>query len=353
MKVAVAMSGGIDSSVAAALLKEEGHSVTGITMRLPGDRGSDVVSQGRAVAARLGIRHVVADLRDIFTALIISDFCSEYSLGRTPNPCVRCNKYIKFGALMAEARELGADYLATGHYARVEHDSATGKFFLRKGSDRQKDQSYFLCRLDQEQLGRTLFPLGNMTKNDARQMAAALGLPVAERPESRDICFIPDNDYARFLESYCPESIRPGEILNIEGNVIGTHAGLHRYTVGQRKGLGIAAAEPLYVAAIEAEKNAVIAGGKESTYHSVLTAMDLNWISGVPPEYPASLKVRIRYRQPEAGAVLTQLDSSSVRVKFSEPQKAIAAGQTIVFYNGETVIGGGTINSQGNKEWTQ
>ena len=344
------MSGGVDSSVAAALLKQQGHTVTGVTMQLRPDGDNGDTESARSVADQLGIEHVTMDFSEQFAGEVISDFCREYSQGRTPNPCVRCNKYVKFGTLMAEARELGADYLATGHYARVECDSTTGKFILKKGSDRQKDQSYFLCRLDQEQLGHTLFPLGNMTKEEVRQLAATMELPVVNRPESREICFIPDNDYARFLESYCPESIRPGEILNTEGNAIGRHAGLHRYTVGQRKGLGIAAAEPLYVAAIEAEKNAVIAGSKESTYGSVLTAVDLNWISGTPPEYPAKVKARIRYRQPEAGAVITPLDSSSVRVGFDGPQMAIAPGQTIVFYDGETVIGGGTINTQGNKE---
>jgi tRNA-specific 2-thiouridylase len=350
VKLAVAMSGGVDSSVAAALLKKDGHSVCGITMRLLDEQEPDIIRQSKAVAEKIGIPHFVADLRDIFTNFVIDDFCREYSLGRTPNPCVRCNKYIKFGALMAEAREHGADYLATGHYARVEPDSATGRYVLKKGTDRQKDQSYFLCRLDQEQLSRAIFPLGNMTKKKARQMAVELGLPVTERPESRDICFIPDNDYARFLEKHAPESVRPGLILNSHGETIGRHAGLHRYTVGQRKGLGIAAADPLYVTAIEAENNAVIAGDKDLTYSGELVATDLNWIAGSPPEYPARVKARIRYRHPESVAVITPLDKSTIKVKFNEPQMAITPGQTIVFYDGEKVIGGGTINKQGSRK---
>ena len=361
MKVAVAMSGGVDSSAAAALLKKEGHNVIGITMRLHDEpvvdnnrcsdsRQPDAIRQSKAVADKLGITHVVADFRDIFTERIINDFCREYSVGRTPNPCVRCNQYIKFGALMEKARELEADYLATGHYARIEQDNATGKFILKKGTDRQKDQSYFLCRLNQEQLSHTMFPVGDMTKEKVKKTAEELNLPVIDRPESQEICFIPDNDYSRFLEEYKPESISPGPILNRQGDTIGRHTGLHRYTIGQRKGLGIAAAEPLYVTAIEPETNAVIAGSKDQTYGDELTATDVSWTAGTPPEYPVTVKARIRYRHPEAEAVVTPLDSSSVHVKFTEPQMAITPGQTIVFYDGENVIGGGTINVQGSEK---
>jgi tRNA-specific 2-thiouridylase len=362
VKVAVAMSGGVDSSVAAALLKKEGHEVIGITMRLRDEMGevysyqqpggklrSDVIQQSKSIADRLDITHVVADFRDVFRERIIGEFCREYSLGRTPNPCVRCNEYIKFDALLEKARGLGADYLATGHYARVERNSISNIFMLKKGTDGQKDQSYFLCRLNQQKLSRSMFPLGNMTKKKVKQLAEDLNIPVNERPESHEICFIPNNDYARFLEKYDPESIRPGPILNRQGDTISAHGGLHRYTIGQRKGLGIAAAEPLYVTAIERERNAVIVGKKDQTYGDELIVTDTNWIIGKLPEFPLHIKARIRYRHPEADATLFPLGKTSVHVKFARPQMAITPGQTIAFYDGDTVIGGGTINLKGSK----
>jgi tRNA-specific 2-thiouridylase len=349
VKAVVAMSGGVDSSVAAALLKKEGYEVIGLTMQLRDENGREL-QQIKTIAEKLEIPHFIADFRSTFTDLIIDDFRREYRQGRTPNPCVRCNKYIKFGALMSEALELGAECLATGHYARVERDSDTGKFLLKKGVDRRKDQSYFLCRLDQEQLSHTLFPAGNLTKQDVRKIASDMDLPVRDRPESQEICFIPDNDYTRFLEEHNPEFAKPGPILDMQGHALGEHAGLHRYTIGQRRGLGIAAAEPLYVTDIEPEKNAVIVGNKELVYDDELTATDVHWIVGMPPEFPARLKARIRYRHPEAEAIITPTDSSSVYVKFTEPQMAITPGQTVVFYDGENVAGCGTINRQGSKK---
>jgi tRNA-specific 2-thiouridylase len=348
VKAAVAMSGGVDSSVAATLLKKEGHEVIGLTMQLRDENGREL-RQSKTVAEKLGISHFTADLREDFTDLIINDFCREYRQGRTPNPCIRCNKYIKFGVLMDRALELGADFLATGHYARVERDGTTGKLRLKKGADRQKDQSYFLCRLDQEQLSHTLFPAGDLTKQEVRKIASEIELPVRDRPESQEICFIPDNDYSRFLEEHEPEFARPGPILDKEGRTVGEHAGLHRYTIGQRKGLGIAAAEPQYVTAIEPERNAVIIG-KERAYGDELTASYVHWIAGTPPEFPVRLKARIRYRHAEAEAVITTAGNSSVNVKFAEPQMAITPGQTVVFYDGESVIGCGTINKQGSKK---
>ncbi len=232
------MSGGVDSSVAAALLKEAGHEVIGVTMQLwprsdekndgngsGGCCGLDAIEDARKVARKLGIPHYVMDFRDIFSRTVIADFCQEYSLGRTPNPCILCNRHIKFGVLWEKARELGADFLATGHYARVERDNDSGKYLLKKGIDRKKDQSYFLCQLKQEQLGRTLFPIGDLTKDRVRQIARELGLPVANRPESQEICFIPDNDYAKFLKNHAPVSIDSGPILDREGNVLGQHQG--------------------------------------------------------------------------------------------------------------------------------
>ena len=346
MKVVIAMSGGVDSSIAAALLKEEGHEVIGATMQVvpSGNQDTHAGIYAGQVARRLGIPHHVMDFRDIFARRVIDNFCREYSLGRTPNPCVRCNKDIKFGILWERARELGADFIATGHHARVERDETTGNYLLKKGADKQKDQSYFLCRLDQEQLSRAMFPVGNLTKERVRQIAGELGLPAADKPESQEICFIPDDDYADFLENHVPGTASPGPILDREGNTLGEHRGIIYYTVGQRKGLNIAAAEPMYVIAIDAERNAVIAGTKEQTYGTELVAGDLNWIAMPAPESPIKVKTRVRYRHAEADASVIPMNEAQVLVKFAEPQMAITPGQTVAFYDGDTVIGGGTIS---------
>jgi tRNA-specific 2-thiouridylase len=285
-------------------------------------------------------------LQDVFTRTIIVDFCREYSLGRTPNPCVLCNPNIKLGALWERAKGLGADFLATGHYARIEKDKK-GKYLLKKGKDKFKDQSYFLCRLTQEQLSRTLFPLGDLTKAKVRQIAQETALPAASRPESQEICFVADNDRAQFLKDHRQGEIEPGPILDQGGRVVGRHQGIMFYTVGQRKGLGITAANPLYVTAIDAEKNAIIVGPKEQTYASELVADNLNWIAISIPEKPIKVKARIRYRHPEADAIVTPLDENKVHVKFGTPQMAITPGQAVVFYDGDSVLGGGRIIKQG------
>ncbi len=349
MKVLVAMSGGIDSSVAAALLKEEGYEVIGTTMQVISSGNSDTGADthARQVAHKLGIPHHVMDFRGIFTDRVIDDFCREYSRGRTPNPCVLCNRDIKFGVLRERAFEMGADFIATGHHARVERDENSVNYLLKKGADKRKDQSYFLCRLDQEQLSRAMFPVGNLTKEKVRQIAGELGLSAANKPESQEICFIPDDDYAGFLENRAPGTAGPGPILDREGNTLGEHRGIIYYTVGQRKGLNIAAAEPLYVTAIDAGRNAVIAGTKDQTYGTELVAGNLNWIAMPAPESAIKVKARIRYRHAEAEAIVSPLDDNSVYVKFTEPQMAITPGQTAVFYDGDTVIGGGTIMRQG------
>ncbi len=348
MKVAIAMSGGVDSSVAAALLKEAGHDVTGITMKIaPSDNNSTQAETDAAnVAYHIGIPHHVADLRNIFTRQIIEYFCREYGRGRTPNPCILCNKCIKFGALWEEAKKLGAEVLATGHYARIEKDNRQ-RYILKKGRDRQKDQSYFLCQLTQGQLSRSLFPVGELTKDEVRKIAAEMGLPKASRPESREICFIPDNDHAGFLEKYIARSARPGPILDEGGKTLGQHRGITSYTIGQRKGLGITAVEPLYVTAIETDRNAVIVGTKEQTYSTELTAGELNWIAVPAPEHPIHIKARIRYRHKEAEATVIPQDDNTVHVMFNEPQMAITPGQAVVFYDGDKVMGGGTIIKRG------
>lgn len=349
MKIVAAMSGGVDSAVAAALLKREGHEVIGATLQLyaPPETAPSAADDARRTADKLGIPHYVFDLREEFSREIIADFCAEYRRGRTPNPCVRCNRLFKFGRLGEKARELGADFLATGHYARIETDKITGQRILKKGLDPRKDQSYFLYRLTQEQLGFTLFPLGGLTKQEVKQIAIDLDLPAAARPESQEICFIPGDDYAAFLDNYDPSPARPGPIIDSGEKVVGRHRGLRYFTVGQRKGLGIAAAEPLYVTAIAPERNAVIVGEKAQTYADALTADNLNWISGDPPAFPLEIKARVRYRHPEAEAVVTPRGNDSVYVKFSAPQMAVAPGQSVVFYDGDRVNGGGTISRQG------
>jgi tRNA-specific 2-thiouridylase len=349
------MSGGVDSSVAAALLKKEGYQVIGITMQIwpadkNGDRfggccGTSAVEDAKKVAYKLGIPHYAMDFRDIFAQKVIADFCREYSSGRTPNPCVRCNQYIKFNALLEKARGLGADFVATGHHARVEKDKTTGRYLLRKGIDREKDQSYFLYALTQEQLSHTLFPIGNYTKAQVRKIARELTLPVADKPGSQEICFIPDDNYAEFLKDYIPRAAEPGPILNEQGNIVGHHQGILFYTIGQRKGLGIAAREPLYVIDIKPERNAIVVGSKEKAFGDELIADNLNWVNIARLTQSITVKAKIRYRHPEAEATVTPIDDDRIYVKFTEPQLAIAPGQAIVFYDGDIVIGGGTIAS--------
>ncbi len=356
MKVVVAMSGGVDSSVAAALVKEQGYEVIGMTMQIwPSNRlaeeadrfggccGIGAVTDAEKVAYRLGIPHYVVNFRDIFTEKVIADFCHEYSLGRTPNPCIRCNQFVKFDALLKKTKEVGADFIVTGHYARIERENAGGKYLLKKGIDHNKDQSYFLYVMTQEQLRHSLFPLGNLTKERVRQMAEELELSIANKPESQEICFIPDNDYPRFLKEYVGDAAKPGPILDKQGNVLGEHRGIMFYTVGQRKGLGISAKEALYVVAINREKNAIIVGGREDVYGTELTASGLNWIAMAKPRRPMRVKAKIRYLHQEAEAMVTPLEENEVQVKFTEPQMAITPGQAVVFYDGDRVIGGGSI----------
>jgi tRNA-specific 2-thiouridylase len=355
MKIAVAMSGGVDSSTAAALLKEEGHEVIGLTMRLwdappdpPENPGSCLVpapvAEARRVAAQIGISHYVIPLQEEFEKEIIGYFVDEYLRGRTPNPCVVCNQRIKFQALLKKAEELGARALATGHYARIGADPETSRFRLWRGRDRRKDQSYFLFRLTQEQLGKILLPLGDKTKPEVREIARRLGLPVAQKSESQEICFIPDDDYRKFLESRKGKEIAlPGKIVNRQGQELGRHHGIYAYTIGQRRGLGIAAAHPHYVLDLDAEKNFVVAGKNEELFSAGLIAREVNWISLPPPKGIMAADVQIRYRHPGAPGVLVPLEEGSVRVELKIPQRAVTPGQAVVFYRGDEVLGGGWI----------
>lgn len=358
MRVAVAMSGGVDSSVAAALLVEAGYDVIGLTMLLHGPAvekadsrpggikgGFKSLEDARAVAGRLGIPHFVADFRRSFERSIVREFCDVYGGGRTPNPCLRCNRLIKFGLLWRRAAGRGADFLATGHYARVERDRQGRRFSLKKGKDRRKDQSYFLYSLGQRELTRTLMPLGGLTKAEVRARARALGLPVADKDESQEICFVPGDDYPRFLEPRIPGAFRPGPILDDKGRVLGTHRGIARYTIGQRRGLGIAALHPLYVLAIDAGHNSIVVGPDERLLKKRLRARDVRWVSGAPPSGPLPLKARIRSRHSESPARVVPLSKTCVLVEFQRRQRAVTPGQAVVFYDGDSVVGGGTIET--------
>jgi tRNA-specific 2-thiouridylase len=352
MRVVVAMSGGVDSSVSAALLKDQGYDVIGVSMQLydpvarePGCRMKtccsldDVLDAGR-VAKKLGIPFEVIDMRAKFKKLVIDYFITEYTAGRTPNPCIRCNELIKFDALLRKAQGMGADFLATGHYARIGVDECVNKRLLT-GLDPAKDQSYFLFTLTQEQLQHVQFPVGTLEKAEVRKLAAEYNLPVAQKHESQEICFIPDNDYVKFLETHGVTQ-NPGEIVTGDGTVVGQHSGLHRYTVGQRKGLGIAWRQPLHVLAVDTDRNQVMVGTKDELATASLIAGQATW--NVPPDATEfRAQCRIRYRHTPAPCRVVMLDDKRFTVQFDTPQSAVTPGQAAVVYDGEFVLGGGWI----------
>jgi tRNA-specific 2-thiouridylase len=348
-KALVAMSGGVDSSVAAALLVDEGYDVTGMTLLISSagaeDRSRTATEDAAAVAKHLGIAHRVVDVRRLFESRIVGDFCREYAGGRTPNPCVRCNFLIKFGLLRKKAEALGGAVLATGHYARIETESRNKIHRLRKGRSRTKDQSYFLYPLGQTELARASFPLGEMTKAEVRALAKKFRLPVARQVESQEICFIPGDDYPLFLAPRIPGAFLPGPILDRTGRVLGRHLGIGRYTVGQRRGLGIAAPQPLYVLAVDAASRTLVVGPEEALYRRRLSASAVRWISGAPPGGPTVLKARVRYRHRESPALVSPERKGRVLVEFRKPQRAITPGQSVVFYRGDEVVGGGIIDT--------
>jgi len=336
-RVFVAMSGGVDSSLAAALLKEAGYVVGGVYMQLWSDH-SHTTSDLERTCQILDIPLHKLNLEAEFQSLVIDYFCREYSLGRTPNPCTVCNQHIKFGLLLDKALGMGADYLATGHYARVEH-SHNG-YRLLKAVDLTKDQSYFLYTLTQRELQHLLLPLGNLYKVGVRRLASKLGLPTSSRRDSQDICFIPDNDYRSFIAKHIP--LEPGDIVDTEGKVLGRHKGLAQYTVGQHQGLGLASAYRLYVMKLDVASNRLVVGTKDQLLSNNLFASKLSWVSGEVPEEPVNITAKIRYKAPEVAAKLHPRDGVA-EVNFHQPQKAIAPGQAIVFYQGDTVLGGGII----------
>jgi tRNA-specific 2-thiouridylase len=358
-KVVAAMSGGVDSSVSAALLVEQGYEVIGVMMRLwaePCNGGGAYnrcctpaqMLDAESVADLLGIPFHVVDLRAEFKAQVVDPFIETYSAGLTPNPCLACNRHIRFTHLLEHALSLGAEYLATGHYARITRE-AGGLYELRKGVDEGKDQSYVLSVLDQAQLARTLLPVGGYIKRQVREMAARFGLPVARKCESQDLCFLADGDYRRFLREQVPDAVQSGPILNRRGEVLGQHSGLVDYTIGQRKGLGISAPEALYVLAIDSAANALVVGTRAELGADRLVADGVNWIAGCPPERPLRAEVKIRYRARPAPALVVPLEMERVEVRFDRALPDITPGQGAVFYDGERVLGGGIIRQVGSQ----
>ncbi len=347
------MSGGVDSSTAVWFLKEEGYEVLGATMcigMMDTSQGGPArccglsdIEDARRVALQLEIPFHVIHLREEFEEEVIQYFCEEYAKGKTPNPCILCNEKVKFGSFLKKALELGADVLATGHYARLDFDKRIGRFLLRKGVDRRKDQSYVLFSLTQDQLRRTLFPLGELRKEEVREKALQLGLRVHDKPESQEVCFIHETSYHSFLLERLKESIEPGPILDKDGNLLGRHKGIPFYTIGQRRGLGLAKGKPLYVIQIDRERNAIVVGGEEEVRSDTFLVNSVNWI--MPSEMIPfdRAHVKIRYNHPGSEASIFSKGKGEWEVKFKSPQKAVTPGQAAVFYDGETVLGGGWI----------
>jgi tRNA-specific 2-thiouridylase len=351
-KAMIAMSGGVDSSVAAYLMKAGGYDCTGVTMKLFSNEDIGVedsaccslkdTDDARSVAWRLEIPHYVFNFSEDFDRQVVRRFVESYERGDTPNPCIDCNRYVKFERLFSRSRLLEYDFIVTGHYARIEWNEGEGRFALKKALDGTKDQSYFLYALTQEQMAHTLFPLGGLRKTEVRELAREQGFLNAQKRESQDICFVPEGSYADFIERYTGKKDAPGDFVDRFGAALGRHKGQVRYTVGQRKGLGMSFPQPMYVCGKSPADNTVTLGGEESLYSSALLAGEFNWIVR-PPESPIRAAARTRYRQAERRATAERLEDGTVRVNFDEPQRAVATGQAVVLYDGDELVGGGTI----------
>lgn len=354
-KAVIAMSGGVDSSVAAYLIKQQGYDAVGITLKLFGNDDIGIerektccsledIEDARSVANKLGIPYYVFNFSDRFKENVIDRFVNAYSSGATPNPCIDCNRFIKFEYLMLRAKQLGFDHVVTGHYAVTEYNSDNGRYFLKKAADETKDQSYVLYSLTQEQLLRTLFPLGCLRKSEVRMIAEENGFINAHKHESQDICFVRNGDYAAFIEQYTGKNFEPGNFVSKKGEVLGRHKGIIRYTVGQHKGLGISSSEPYYVCEIMPDENRIVLGTDEELYSKTIDAVKINLISCDSIQNQVKLKAKIRYRQKEQNAVVEQTDDDKLHIEFETPQRAITKGQSVVLYDGDYVVGGGIIS---------
>ncbi len=349
-RVLVAMSGGVDSSAAALILMQQGFSISGATMQLYSSPSCPFhgCEDAKSVCDRLGIDHVVFDFSSEFREQVICHFADAYRRGETPNPCIECNRYLKFSQFARQAQSIGFSRIATGHYARIEYDAPTKRYLLKKAIDEGKDQTYVLYSMTQENLARTLLPLGSLKKLEIRELAAAHGFVNANKPDSQDICFVPDGDYAAFLENEMKLRAPVGDFVRLDnGKTVGQHKGLYHYTIGQRKGLGIAAEKPLYVVKKDTQSNRVILGDNTDLFTNALIARDCNWIACDPPSASLHVTAKTRYKQAETPATVFPQENGRVYVEFKAPQRAVTAGQAVVFYDGDTVVGGGTITSEG------